>query len=467
MYFGLCDNGLSLYDIARYTCGTLVPENAGVKVSYGISIDSRSVKSGDVFFAVKGESFDGYDFISEAVAAGAYCVVTDRVPADCSIPYILVKNTVKALGETAHAYKRLFSPITVAVTGSVGKTTTKELIYTVLDTKYQTHRTEGNHNNEIGLPFTLLSLNVSHQALVAEMGMSARGEISYLSKLTEPDISVITNIGTAHIEKLGTRENIRDAKLEIINGMKPGGVLILNGDEPLLESFQCDWLFKVCIGIENKNCDYYAENITYDSDYITFDVYSHGEPVLCVARINTVGKHNIYNALAAIIVGMLVGVKDEEILRGLLDFEPAVMRQTIYSKGDITVIEDCYNANPESMAAAFGVLSHVAKENNSRMVAVLGEMRELGVASPSLHRRVGEIAAEVKTDKLIIFGKSAENIAVGALSKNMKSEDIVIIPDTDDIENATRILRQNLGKGDTVLFKASRAVALERLVKSI
>jgi UDP-N-acetylmuramoyl-tripeptide--D-alanyl-D-alanine ligase len=351
------------------------------------------------------------------------------------------------------------------VTGSVGKTTTKQFIDSVLETQYPTNVTKGNFNNEIGLPLTMLGLNADHRALLLEMGMNHKGEISYLSRLAEPDIAVITNIGSAHLENLGSREGIRNAKAEIRDGMRKGGILILNGDEPLLADLPAEGLTKIYIGTENENATYSARNIRTKEDGMLFDIAFHGMDFLRDVRINAIGKHNIYNALIGAVCGLLLGISEENIRKGLLEFVSADMRQSISEKNGMTVIEDCYNASPESMRAGLDVLLHTANTKKLRPVAVLGDMRELGSISEQAHKTVGAYAAKVGVQKLVTFGKSATDIAEGAKEAGMSAENIFVIEDTEHAENAVCLLKNILQEGDAVLFKASRAVALERLIR--
>lgn len=467
MYLSLNDSGITIETLARSACGTISGTSDGSLTAYGISIDSRTTKKADAFIALKGDKFDGHDFLSDAAKAGAVFAVVDHVPEDCPLPCVVVENTTRALGRIAHAYKQLFRTISVAVTGSVGKTTTKQFIYSVLDTKYKTNETHGNFNNEIGLPLTLLGLTAVHKALVVEMGMNHRGEISELSKIAEPDISVITGIGTAHIESLGSRENIRDAKMEIIDGMKPGGILILNGDDPLLRDVRADGICKIYIGIENEDCTYSAKNIRMFAEHMLFDIRLHDGEIMNNVRVNVIGRHNIYNALVACVCGILLGVPEEKIRYGLLNFSPAEMRQHIEEKNGITVIEDCYNANPESMSAGLDVLCHTAKKKKLRPVAVLGDMLELGHVSKQAHFDIGNEAARKGVERLITFGRAARDIAEGALAAGMKKDQITMIEDTENAENAADLIKSIIEKGDAVLFKASRAMELERVIKLI
>ena len=465
MYFSLEKNGLDIQTFAELTEGKVSSLAESDSLAYGISTDSRTAKPGDVFFALRGENFDGHRFMASAQKAGCVFAVVEYIPENCTLPCILVKDTTKALGTFSRAYKKMFHPITLAVTGSVGKTTTKQFIFSVLNTKYPTNVTKGNFNNEIGLPLTIMGLNADHRTLLLEMGMNHKGEISYLSKLAEPDIAVITNIGSAHLENLGSREGIRDAKAEIMDGMSEGGILILNGDEPLLTNLKADGLTKIYIGMESKNLTYSARNIRTADDHMLFDIAFHGTDFLCDVRINAIGKHNIYNALIGAVCGLLLGISEENIRKGLLEFVSADMRQSISQKNGMTVIEDCYNASPESMRAGLDVLLHTAKTGKLRPVAVLGDMRELGSISEQAHRNVGTYAAQIGIQKLITFGSDAKRIAEGAAEAGMPKENIYIIENTEDAENAVHQLKVILQEGDAVLFKASRAVALERLIR--
>ena len=463
MYFSLEKNGIHITTFAEFINGTASAENA--PLAYGISIDSRTAKPGDAFFALRGENFDGHRFISAAEQAGCVFAVVEYIPENCTIPCILVENTTTALGRFSRSYKNLFHPVTLAVTGSVGKTTTKQFIFSVLETKYATNVTKGNFNNEIGLPLTVLNLNADHQALLLEMGMNHKGEISYLSHIAEPDIAVITNIGSSHMENLGSREGIRDAKMEIIDGMKQGGILILNANEPLLADVCANHLTKIYIGIENESATYSASHIRIYDDYMLFDLRMQHACVMRDLRVNVIGQHHIHNALTAAVCGILLGISEENIRSGLLNFVPADMRQSMTEKNGITVIEDCYNASPESMRAGLNVLCHTAKVKARRPIAVLGDMKELGEASAQAHFGVGEYAASCGIERLITFGAAAADIAKGAVSAGMSEQNILVIPDSDNAESAAALLKTVLRENDVVLFKASRAVALERLIR--
>ncbi len=465
MYLSLNDSGITFETLADFARGTIAIAPAEPTTAYGISIDSRTAKKGDAFIALKGDTFDGHHFLEAAKEAGCVFAVVEYIPEGCTLPCILVDNSREALGRIARSYKQLFHTISVAVTGSVGKTTTKQFIYSVLDTKYKTNESKGNYNNEIGLPLTLFGLTAVHKALLVEMGMNHSGEIAELSRIAEPDISIITTVGTAHIENLGSRENIRDAKMEIVCGMKPGGILLLNGDEPLLRDVKTDGICKIYVGIENENCTYHAKNIRIFEDHMLFDIRLHDGEIMNDVRINVIGKHNVYNALIASVCGILLGVPEDKIREGLLSFSPAEMRGSFIEKDGFTVIEDCYNANPESMQAGLDLLCHTAKMRDLRPVAVLGDMKELGHVSHDAHYELGQKAVSMGVARLITCGPEAAAIAEGALAAGMKKEDITVVYDIENAEAAAENIRIAIQKGDIVLFKASRAVALERMIK--
>ena len=463
----ILENGsFTLDEIVALTDATVIRNNGGEITS--ISTDSRDCTDGTLFVAIKGERFDGHNFIADTMKAGAVCALCERVPENAeslSGDLVIVPDTLTALGKLAHAYMKRTSPDVVAVTGSVGKTTTKEFIYAVLNEKYNAHKTEGNFNNEIGLPLSMLSMKRDTNAAVFELGMSFKGEISYLSKLACPKIAAITNIGNSHIENLGSRENICAAKLEIIAGLDPDGFLLLNADEPLL--FAQKGLIKhkvMFISMQNPAADFRALNVrTYD-DYSIYDLVLPNR-VITNIQIPTIGVHNVYDSVYAFVTGLLMGMSDEEIKRGLMKFKNTGMRQNVYEYGGITIIEDCYNAGPESMKASLDVLAKLSAKNNSRSIAVLGEMRELGEYSKQLHMEIGRTVASKNIGKLYTFGHDAENIVLGAINHGYSPERVGINGDIETPETTVAALCSTLRAGDIVLFKASRAVRLERVIE--
>jgi len=444
-------------EIARAVGGRLAGEG-GMPIRT-VAIDSREKVNGEgMFVAIKGERTDGHAYLSGAQENGFGCLlVREGTEVSGARAVIFCRDTQQALGDFASAIRKRYNPFLVGITGSVGKTTTKQFISAVLAKKFSTHRTEGNLNNQIGVPLTLLGLNAGHEAAVLEMGMSARGEIARLSQVALPDLAVITNVGSSHIEYLGSREGIRDAKMEILTGLRPGGKLFLNGDEPLLAGVEG----AIYASFDRPDADIYIRSCRIEGSEARFDGVILGREMTDV-RIPVIGRHNVYNAAVAAGVGLTMGMTEEEIRAGLADFVNTGMRQKISVTGGITVIEDCYNASPESMASALNVLRDAA---SGRKIAVLGEMRELGSHSARLHRQVGNLAAGMGVDALITFGELADELAAGAAEGGLAPEVIRSFPDLTDPEAPAEALRKLLLPGDTVLFKASRGVEMERIIK--
>lgn len=425
----------------------------------GIAIDSRNVRQGDLFVAIPGTQVDGHNYVRQAILAGAACLLVSK-PVDPELPHILVDDTTAALGRIAHAYRKTLSPLTVGVTGSVGKTTTKQLIASVLSTVYHTHRTSGNFNNELGLPLTLLSLTSAHQAAVLEMGMSQIGEIEYLSKLAMPDIGVITCIGTSHMEALGSRERIRDAKMEILLGMRASAPLVLDGDEPLL---RVGYENAIYVGFDPKGekCRKIS-NLRSESGRLFFDLTDESGHTVSDLSVPGAGAHLAKDAAMAYTVGQLASVPEEAIRAGLRSFENTGMRQRVTKHGGITFITDCYNAAPESMTAALRVLHELGTDG--KRIAVLGDMLELGSFSESLHEKVGRTVVEEDCDLLFTFGPLATAIASGARAAGMQAERIYTFPDISSPAALAEALKDTARPGDTLLFKASRGIAMERVI---
>ncbi len=422
-----------------------------------ICIDTREVKEGSLFVAIKGERFDGHDFISKAFESGASAAVSHK-PVLAEKPVLLVEDTRKAFLKLGGWYRRRFPVKVVSVTGSVGKTSTKEMIDTVLSSSFKTLKTEGNLNNEIGLPKTLFRLDQSYEAAVIEMGMSGFGEISRLSCAAQGDIGVITNIGVSHIEKLGSRENILKAKLEILDGLKNGAPLVLNADDELLETVTLYDRPVIRYGICSETADVRARNLKTEGLATEFDLFYHGK---CYpARIPVLGRHHVFNALAAFAVGTWFGVSPERIVEAFLSYQPSGMRQKIINFHGITVVEDCYNASPDSMKASLSILPLLVK-GEGKKVAVLGDMLELGAYSEEAHRSVGRCAAENHLDTVLCLG---ENSAFTAQEARNGGVPCVIF--LKEKEEAAAWLRENLRAGDAVLFKASRGMKFEDIISA-
>ena len=459
---------LSADKVAEICNGTLYSAGCEHKVLFEtVCTDSREADNTSMFVAIKGERVDGHSYISNVVKAGCRCVIAERVPLDVKgVAIIIVQDSIRAIRDIAEYVKSQVDVKTVAVTGSVGKTTTKEFLSAVLDRKFNLYKTEGNFNSTIGMPMSMLELSQHNDAAVFEMGMSGLGEIEYMSEAAKPDVAVITNIGSSHLEALGSRENIRRAKMEITAGLKDGGTLFLNGDEPLLQGHESDRYNVLYFGMKNEECDYFASNIRNTEEGLVFDMRTPAGEFKNI-EISIAGSHNVYNAMVAFSVGIKMHMAEAEIRAGLLSYRAAKMRQNIYTLGGITIIEDCYNASPESMNAAINVLGDTAKIKGGRMIALLGDMRELGATTATLHAGVGSYLAEKKADYLFTYGElSSENLANGAIKNGMSEKQIFRSPKTDAEEVAKKLLGI-LKKGDVLLVKASRGLQAENVLNYV
>ncbi len=443
---------LKASEIAKATGGRLIYGNADAIVT-SISCDSRELEEGSLYIPVKGERFDGHSFICDACKKGisGYLCSDGQINQDALFA-IMVTDTRKALLDLASYYRSLFDIKLVGLTGSVGKTTTKEFIASVLQKGLNTLATKGNFNNDIGVPLTLFGLNKDHSAAVVEMGMSNFGEIEVLTKCARPDIAVITNIGTSHIEFLGSREGILKAKTEIFKGLSKAGKVVLNGDDPYLWSLKDTLTFEtIYVGIENSECDFVATDIVSNENGNLFKC--DGKEY----RINPLGVHNIYNALVAIAVGSLLNLSYEKIYAGLKAYTPDGIRQNIINTDNgYKLINDCYNSSPQSVKAALGVLETVSAK---RRIAVLGSIGELGGKSEELHREVGKNVALSKTDVLITAGDDAKFIAEEAGNK-----EVYVFENTAE---CSKFLKGFLKKDDAVLIKASRFMKFETISQTL
>ncbi len=421
-----------------------------------ICTDTRKISPGCLFIAIKGENFDGHDFAKKAVESGAKAVVCEK---DCGLgdSQIVVKDTRLALLDLAGHYRNKFDIPVIGITGSVGKTTTKEMTHAVMSSKYNTLKNEGNLNNEIGVPLTLFRLDETHEAAVIEMGMSGFDEISRMTKAVRPDVAIISNIGISHIEKLGSREGILRAKLEILHGMKADAPVILNGDDDMLVTADAGTHPVIYYGVENVNSFFKAFDITSKESETELSVGFEGGS----GRVSLPfpGRHNVYNALAAVAAGMQFGIDVQDGLDALKNYVPAGMRQRINKKCGITFIEDCYNASPDSQAAALAVLAGM---NAERTVAVIGDMLELGEVSRDAHYGVGKKAAENKINAVFTYGERSLETARGA-----KDGGVAEVRSFNDKGELSKALSAYLKEGDAVLFKASRGMKLEDVIYSV
>ena len=436
-----------------------------------VTHDSRETGDGVLFCAIKGQRADGNDFLPDAIEAGSRCFLCNRVPDAAkdrafAKPFcaVIVPDTVQAMGTLAAYYRGFSNAKFIAITGSVGKTTTKEFVYAVASAAFKAHKTKGNLNSEIGLPLTLFDLSPDDEVSVLEMGMSALGEIEHMTKIVRPDIAIVTNIGTSHLASLGTRENICRAKMEIRLGLKEDGVLLLNADEPLLfEQYERLEPKPKIMSVYNRCGDFRAVNIRQKNDSIVYDLIYSNKAITNV-EVPALGKHNVYNSLAAYSVGVLLGMTDEQIRRGLKSFVGADMRLNVYDVGGITVIDDCYNASPESMRAAIDVLVSMAAKKETHAAALLGDMLELGEYSRLMHDQLGQYAAQMQVQKLFCYGQMADIIAEAAIKKGIRAENVFVSVDTRDPQGMANMILETLTPGDVLLVKASRGAAAERII---
>lgn len=459
-------NRISFGTLARLCGGEIYPGALGQVFVKSICTDSREAGPQTAFVALRGDHVDGHDYIPAALELGCKCIICEHRTEELvnsEATAIVVNDSELALSKIANAYRQYLSCSHIGVTGSVGKTTTKDLIASVLSVSHPTFATPGNHNSLVGMPLSMLETPLNTEWSVLEMGMSNFGEVERLSITAEPEIAVITNIGTSHMESLGSRENICRAKLEILCGLRTGGTLLLNGDEPLLEKIGGKSYRTVYVSLLRENADFFAKNIIVEPDCTTFDVVWQGGVAkdLC---IHLMGRHNVYAALYAFAIGTMVGMSENEIRRGLALYEPQGMRQHIYSFKGLTLIEDCYNASPESMQAAIDVLDEYSRNTGRRSIAVLGDMLDLGYDSPSLHLKVGNHLADRKINRLFTLGQGGDQIAVGARQGNMLLDNIGQNSNVEAFEVTAEQLLKEVKEGDVILFKASRAIGMERVV---
>lgn len=440
-------------------CGAEIIAGEPGALVRGVTNDSRRVNKGDLFFALPGEQTDGHLFIPAAFAAGAAAAIVTRPETFGPLPdgsaVLLVRDANAALAALARGYLQMLRPAVVGVTGSVGKTTTKDMIAAVLNEKYPTLKNEGNLNTEVGLSLTVFRLEATHRAAVLEMGMRGQGQISYLAGIAQPQIGVITNIGETHIELLGSVENIARAKGELLAALPAGGTAVLNGDDEwcrkLASHFSGAAIF---FGTDDRSDVFATEIRSRQERGIAF--LAHFGPHTVEMAVPVPGRHNVANALAAVSVGWRLGVEPAAIARGLARFVPSRMRLEVIDAGPFRIINDAYNANPQSMLASIRVLRELA---GGRRVAVLGDMLELGAHSAAGHRTVGEFAAQ-NVDLLLTVGPQAAMIAAAA--RALLPEGAVRSFATN--AEASDCLRDVICSGDTVLVKGSRGMQMEEIV---
>ena len=444
-------SNITLRQAAQW-CGGRVDEKYADLTFLGANIDSRKVEPGQLFIAIKGER-DGHDYIPMAMEKGAVAVLCSRECGD--IPAIVVEDTRTALGDIARQERQRIGMKVVGVTGSVGKSTTKEMIAAVLGSTYKVEKTPVNHNNDLGMPMAILSMPEDTEVAVLEMGMNHFREIAYLTDIAKPDVAVIVNIGTVHIEHLGSREGILQAKLEILEGTKPDASVIFNGDDPMLWGQRTQVGREItCFGEENNQAQVRAVNVTEEENLLRFRAVIGEESVPVELQLD--GRHFVSDALAAIAVGNALGVSLEAAAESLANFQNMAGRQEIFQVNGYTVIKDCYNASPESMKAALTVLGR----RQGRRIAVLGDMLELGACTQAEHYRIGRIAAE-KADMLFAFGPNGSRVINGAVTGGMTERQASAYEDREKIVDA---LKHTVKPGDVLLFKGSHGMRLDLIL---
>ena len=467
-------SGMPLDFVAKATGGELILRGTATPptVQY-VCTDSREADGDTLFCAIRGERVDGHTYMANTQGLGCVAFLCERIPEGLKPPFaaVVVADTVAALSELARAYREAYlSTLTpVAVTGSVGKTTTKECVAAVLSQGGELFKKEGNFNSVIGLPLSVLEIPETCESAVLEMGMSGFGEISAMTAAVHPHIAMITNVGHSHMEMLGSREGIARAKLEISESMVAGDILVINGDEPLLGDpvtapLRARGVRVLRLSMQDQTADAYLHSIRPVEGGMTFDLRVDGT-LWRDLTIPSVGNHMVWAAGFAAVTGYCLGMTAEQVGRGLASYVPAAMRQNVYGHQGMTVIEDCYNASPESMKAAFSVLRLTAK---SRMIAVLGDMKELGDASVALHRQTGEALVKLcGTDlRLITVGALGEEISRGAEQAGLPKDHISVCLEDKPYPQAVASLKGLCSAGDTLLFKASRSMGLEEIIKA-
>lgn len=444
-------NGYQVADVAAVTGGAL--HGDGSAEVTGVVIDSRRVTRGSLFAALPGERADGHDYIAKAFDLGASCALAQRVPEGETRPVIVVEDVAAALETLTADYRsRLDIPV-IGVTGSVGKTTAKEMAAAVLSVRWPVLKTEKNFNNQLGVPLTLARVEPNHRAAVVEMGISHFGDMEPLAKMARPNVMLFTNIGRAHLEYLGDRKGVFKEKTSVLNWMDDDALVIYNGDDDLLRTLDCPQR-KLSFGLSG-DCDVRAENVrdyglagsecTIVTKDRRFDV-----------RISSYGAHMVYAALEGAAVGVAFGFTDDEICAGVANYVPVDGRAGIVQTGMLTVVNDCYNANPDSTASALRSLS---KTQGARKIAILGDMGELGEDGPRLHRETGRIAAEAGIDALFTCGKLAREISDGAREAGLTET-----RHFDTLSDLLASLPGQFQPGDCVLVKASHAMAFEHVI---
>jgi UDP-N-acetylmuramoyl-tripeptide--D-alanyl-D-alanine ligase len=440
----------------------LQPEFETVQI-HGVSTDTRTIQKGNLYIPLKGERFDGHDYAQQAIENGAAALLWQQgVPnPPTDVPVIFVDDTYRGLQQLAKSYREELSVKVIGVTGSNGKTSTKDILTSLLSTKYKVQKTEGNYNNHIGLPLTLLRLEEDTEIAVLEMGMSNFGEIELLSKLATPDAAIITNIGESHMMELGSRAGIAQAKLEIVTGLREGGIFAYNGDEPLLTERvkEMNVPVKIVTFGDNASNDLYPTSIKLEEGGTLFMINAAPSVEFFLPVL---GKHNVYNSLACMAVARFFDVTWEQIKEGLSQLKMTGMRmEVIKASSGLTIINDAYNASPTSMKAAIALINELG--GYEKKIVVLGDMLELGDKEEEFHFEVGKVLDPAKIDYVFTYGKLGEHIARGARESFLPDKVKTYL----NKEALAKDLKNTTTANDIVLVKASRGMKLEEVIDLI
>jgi UDP-N-acetylmuramoyl-tripeptide--D-alanyl-D-alanine ligase len=450
----------TVQEIVRATQGALVVGDLAVPVT-GIGIDSRTIAVGDVFFAIRGHRLDGHAFVGDASSRGAACLVVHTVPdpLPAGVPLVLVDDTTKALGRLAAAWRARFAIPVVAITGSNGKTTTKELTAAVLATRWRVLKPESSFNNQWGLPLTLLRLGPEHEALVVEIGTNQRGEIAALAALARPTVGVVTTVAAVHTEFLGSLDGVRDEKAGLVRALTADGCAVLNADDSRVAGMAADTAARVVTFGRGPGAAVHPEgDVVEGPDGVRFVLEVGGERAS--VRLAFTGRHNVINALAAAGAGVALGLSLPEIARGLGDARPVKGRCVWRQAGDVRLLDDTYNANPASVRAA--IETAVAHRGGSRLVVVLGDMLELGDASDEAHREAGRQVAESGAAEFVGMGRNAQLAVEAARAAGLGDA-----MHTMTFEDTVAHLLKRVVAGDLVLVKGSRGMRMERVTDAL
>jgi len=459
----------SIADLAEIIKARSEASEYSIRDFTGVSTDSRTTKPGDCFFAIVGENFDGHDYVADALAKGAVCAVVSKdIPASkpTDKPILKVEDTIKALGEFAGEYRRQSNFKVVAITGSAGKTTTRQIAYQALSQRFRVYQSPKSFNNKIGLPLTLLGTDPDDQIVIAELGSNHPGEIAHLTRIAAPDIAVVTNVHPAHLEGFGDLQTIIQEKLSISEGLTPDGVLIINADfDRLVNACRAKGIKFITFG-KSDGSDYQAHNISYEASASRFTI-DDTEVYLTLA-----GPGNLENALAAWAVCSQFGLAIEDFAKAVKTLSPASMRAELLQIGTLTVLNDCYNANPASMRNALDILAGLDPTGNRRLVFICGDMAELGQQTERLHNELGTSIVQAKVGLLIAVGKFAKITTEAAKTTakynlDSRKAQFLTIKCFEDTFSACNNLHEFIKDYDIILVKGSRTARLEMVVEKL